>query len=84
MRFNSMRRGARPSHWDDRRCNDPTVSLFDRIRRFWGSGSTPDHPISEEERDEEPPATAYDARARVVDDYVGDDFDPDDSQPHVR
>ena len=64
--------------------NDATVSLLDRIRRLWGSGPTPDHPLTEEERDLEPPATAYDARARVVDDYIGDDFDPDDSPPHVR
>jgi len=54
------------------------MSLFERIRRFWSAGRADDHPLTEQERDEDRPSTAYDERARVIDEFVGDDFDPDD------
>jgi hypothetical protein len=57
------------------------VKLFERIRRFWLPGPGPDHPLSEEERDEDRPARAYDERARAAEEFVGDDFDPDQRGP---
>jgi hypothetical protein len=38
-----------------------------------------DHRLSATERDEEQQQTSFDERARVIDDYVGDDFAPDES-----
>jgi hypothetical protein len=54
------------------------MSLFDRIRRFWSSTPVDDHPLTEQERDEDHPEQAYDEAARAVEEFVGDDFDPDD------
>jgi hypothetical protein len=59
------------------------MSIWERIRQFWRPGRGPDHPLTEEERDEDRPASAYDERARTTEDFVGDDFDPD-AQPPVR
>jgi hypothetical protein len=54
------------------------VSLLERIRRFWKPRAGDDHPLTEQERDEDRSATAYDERARVVEEFVSRDFDPDD------
>jgi hypothetical protein len=53
------------------------VSLLERIRRIFRPALGPDHPLSAQERDEDRPATSFDARARVEEELVGDDFDPD-------
>jgi hypothetical protein len=58
------------------------VNLFERIRRFWRPGEGEDHPLTEQERDEDRPATAYDERARTAAEFVGDDFDPDSPSNH--
>jgi hypothetical protein len=55
------------------------MSMLSRIRRFlWGS--EPDHPLSEEERQErrERPETTFEVRGEEVREYVGEDFDPDE------
>jgi hypothetical protein len=57
------------------------VSLFERIRRFWLPGPGDNHPLSDQERDEHRPATAYDERARVLEEFLADDFDPDGRGP---
>lgn len=53
------------------------MKLLDRIRRLWKT-TEPDHPLSEQERDEHRPETGFDARASLEQDYVGRDFDPDE------
>jgi hypothetical protein len=55
------------------------VNLARWIRRLWSPERGLDHPLSATERDEDQPQTSFDERARVIDDYVGDDFDPDES-----
>jgi hypothetical protein len=52
------------------------MSLLDRIRRFW-LPAKPDHPLSEQERDEQP-QTAFDVRGELEQEYVGEDLDPDE------
>jgi len=52
------------------------MSLLDRIRRLLRTPE-PDHPLTDEER-EELPVTAFDARASLEQDYVGRDIDPDE------
>ena len=54
------------------------MNWLDRMRRFWNPPSAQDHPLSDQERDEDRPATGNDERARALDEFVGDDFDPDD------
>jgi hypothetical protein len=54
------------------------MNWLDRVRRFWNSPPAEDHPLSEQERDEDRPATGSDERARALQEFVGDDFDPDD------
>jgi hypothetical protein len=58
------------------------MKLLERIRRFWASQPEPDHPLTEQERDDKPPGTAFDQRAELEDEFAGDDFDPD--QPRSR
>jgi hypothetical protein len=54
------------------------VSFVKRIRRLWSSPSTPDHPLTAEERAEERWESADDERAHVFEDLAADDFDPDE------
>ena len=54
------------------------MNLLERIRRFWKPGSGSDHPLTERERDEDHPATAYDEVSRTAEEFVQRDFDPDD------
>jgi len=54
------------------------VNLVERIRRFWSAGPGDDHPLTEQERAEDQPERAYDERARVAEEFVGNDFDPDE------
>lgn len=54
------------------------MNLLERIRRFWKPRPTEDHPLTEQERNEDLPATAYDERAHATEEFVGDDFDPDE------
>jgi hypothetical protein len=55
------------------------VILLDRLRRlFRPRFKEPDHPLSEEERHDKPAATTFDERARLEEEFVGDDFDPDE------
>ncbi len=55
------------------------MSLLDRLRRLWRTPG-PDHPLSEAEREEraDVPETAFEARSRVEQDYVGEDVDPEE------
>jgi hypothetical protein len=53
------------------------MSLLDRIRRLLKTPD-PDHPRTEEEREEHLPVTAFDGRASVEQNYVRRDFDPDE------
>lgn len=53
------------------------MSLLDRIRQLWKTPE-PDHPLSEQERHEHPPETAFDVRASFEQDYVGRDIDPEE------
>jgi hypothetical protein len=54
------------------------MGVLERIRRFWGSRAADDHPLTERERAEEHPASAYDERARTVEEFVSRDVDPDE------
>jgi hypothetical protein len=54
------------------------MTLLERIRSFWKPTSSGDRPLTEQERDEAPPSTAFDERARIGEQFVGDDFDPDE------
>ncbi len=54
------------------------MNLVERIRRFWSAGPGDDHPLTEQERAEDQPERAYDERARVAEEFVGNDFDPDE------
>jgi hypothetical protein len=56
------------------------VSLLERIRRFWKPRAPDDHPLTEQERDEDRSATAYDERTRTAKEFVSRDFDPDDPE----
>jgi len=51
--------------------------VFERIRRFWSSTPVDDHPLTEQERAQDHTEQAYDESARAVEEFVGDDFDPD-------
>jgi hypothetical protein len=55
------------------------MSLVDWIRRVF-SGPDPDHALTDEERHdlEHAPSTAFDQRAQFEQEYVGNDFDPDE------
>ena len=53
------------------------MTLLDRIRRFW-KPPEPDHPLSEEERQDHPPESGFDERASLEQDFVGRDIDPDE------
>ena len=52
------------------------MSWLDRIRHFWRPAK-PDHPLSEEEREQEP-QTGFDVRGELEREYVGEDLDPDE------
>ena len=53
------------------------MRFLDWIRELF-TGPPPDHPLTEEEREEPRPSTAFDARARAEQEWVGNDFDPDE------
>lgn len=52
------------------------MKVIERIRRFWGTSSAPDHPLTEDERKGVPP-NAADEAASQAERFVGDSFDPD-------
>lgn len=54
------------------------MSLLERIRRFWRPSPEPDHPLTEEEREQLAPQTSADEAARGVEEFLGADFDPDE------
>jgi hypothetical protein len=54
------------------------VDVLKRIRSFWLARPADDRPLSERERDEGHAATAYDERARTVEEFVSRDLDPDE------
>ena len=54
------------------------MNLLERIRSFWKPTPAVDHPLTEQERDEQRPPTAYDERARAEEEFIGDDLDPDE------
>jgi hypothetical protein len=54
------------------------MNLLERIRSFWKPGHADDHPLTEQERDEDRPRSAGDERARTAEEFVGDDIDPDE------
>jgi hypothetical protein len=52
--------------------------LLDRLRSLFQSRE-PDHPLSDEERRDQPPETFFDEAAKLEEDYAGgDDLDPDE------
>ena len=53
------------------------MSLIDRIRSVF-KRPEPDHPLSEEERDEQQPETTFDAAADLERDFAGRDIDPEE------
>jgi hypothetical protein len=53
------------------------MSLLDRIRRLLRSRD-PDHPLSEQERNEHRPESAFEVRGEYEREFVGRDFDPDE------
>ena len=53
------------------------MSVLDRIRRLMKTPE-PDHPLTEEERQEHLPVTAFDVSGSLEQDYVGRDVDPDE------
>lgn len=60
-------------------CNSAGMNLRERFRRFWGPRPVAeDHPLSEEERNEHHPDSAYDELARDAGRFLGDDLDPDE------
>jgi hypothetical protein len=54
------------------------MNVLERIRRFWGRPRGDDHPLTEEERDAGPSASAYEEAASAAEHFIGDDFDPDE------
>jgi hypothetical protein len=54
------------------------MTLLERFRNFWRSAPAPDHPLTAEERREDQPTSAYDEQARVAEEFVGADLDPDE------
>jgi hypothetical protein len=54
------------------------MNVLERLRRFWKRAPAADRPLTERERDEDRPATAYDERARTAQEFVGADLDPDE------
>ena len=53
------------------------MSLLDRIRQLLKTPE-PDHPLTEEEREEHLPVTAFDVRSSLEQGYVARDVDPDE------
>jgi hypothetical protein len=53
------------------------MNILERIRRFWGAAPSPDHPLSERERDEDHVETAYDERAETIERFVDEGPDND-------
>jgi hypothetical protein len=56
------------------------MRLLERFKSFWKPAPGEDHPLTEEERDEDRPASVYDERARGADRFTGGDFDPDETR----
>jgi hypothetical protein len=54
------------------------MNLLERIRSFWKPWSADDHPLIKQERDEDRERFANDERARAAEEFIGDDFDPDE------
>jgi hypothetical protein len=53
------------------------MNIWERIRRFWARSPGPDHPLSEREREDQPPASAYDEVAHEAGEFLGGDPDAD-------
>lgn len=56
------------------------MKLSERIRRFFGPAAAPEHPLTEEERDEERYPSTFDVRASALEHSVGDSFDEDEHE----
>jgi hypothetical protein len=54
------------------------MSLSERIRGWFRPRPEPDHPLTEEERDEGRPETVADESANLIDEFTGPPFDPDE------
>jgi hypothetical protein len=54
------------------------MNVLEKFRRFWKRAPAADRPLTERERDEDHPASAYDERARTAQEFVGADLDPDE------
>jgi hypothetical protein len=55
------------------------VNLRERLHRLFSERKPePDHPLSEAERHGGPEPTTFDERAQLEQEFVGDDFDPDE------
>ena len=47
------------------------MNLWERFRQFWRPTPEPDHPLSEREREDQPPETARDELADAASEYLG-------------
>jgi hypothetical protein len=54
------------------------MNVLERFLNFWRPRPLGDHPLTDEERDEDRPARTYDELADTATEFVGRDFDPDD------
>ncbi len=51
--------------------------MLERLRRLF-QGRDPDHPLTDEERNDQPAETVPDEAARLEENFVGRDLDPDE------
>ena len=54
------------------------MSVVDRIRGWFRGRPDPDHPLSDEEREEDRIVTTSDESAGLIDEFTGPPFDPDE------
>lgn len=47
------------------------MNIWERIKRLWATPDPPDHPLTEQEREQIPPDNAYDELADVAANLLG-------------
>ncbi|HVP75790.1 MAG TPA: hypothetical protein VMS63_07195 [Gaiellaceae bacterium] len=53
------------------------MNLLERMRRFWRPDGTPDHPLSEREREQKPPAATDEESGYIVEGVFGETLGQD-------
>ena len=53
------------------------MNLLERLRRFWLTDTTPDHPLTEREREEMPPAATDENAGYIFEGFWGETLGPD-------